>query len=128
LTRPATRGRQFPDLRASARGAFVAGIERRRRKVNERGPISRQAFADRCISAAQNRALAGLTALQQHGVQFVEIAGARERNHEVPPRIPDHALDLAFVVSLAGAAKPVVEKIVRLQLGKGLGSSAFAIR
>ena len=46
---------------------------------------------------------------------------------KVPPRITDKPLDFAFVVALAGAAEPIDEQVVRLQLAEHPRPLALAI-
>ena len=48
----------------------------------------------------------------QRGGEGVKADGARGREQEDTPGIGNRARDLAFIVSLAGATKPVFEKIV----------------
>ena len=40
------------------------------------------------------------------------------RHQEVAPRVAHHALDLPLVIALAGTSEPVLEQVVRLQLGE----------
>ena len=64
--------------------------------------------------------LAPLPALRlQMRVQLFPAACARNRNHEVTPRIADQAFDLALIVALGRAAELIGEQIVALQLGEG---------
>ena len=50
----------------------------------------------------------------QMRVQLFPTAEARNRNHEVPPRITDQAFDLALIVALGRAAELIGEQIVTL--------------
>ena len=66
-------------------------------------------------------------ALLEMRIELGEAGEGRDRHQEVAPRIADQALDLAFVVALAGPAEAVEEQVVRLQLGKGARPLALAI-
>ena len=66
-------------------------------------------------------------ALLEMRIELGEAGEGRDRHQEVAARIADQALDLAFVVALAGAAEAVEEQVVRLQLGKGTRPLALAI-
>jgi hypothetical protein len=52
------------------------------------------------------------------GVQRREALEHRYWYEEVPARIADKPFDLALVVAFARSAEPVLEQIVRLQLGE----------
>ena len=66
-------------------------------------------------------------ALLEMHIELGEAGKGRDRHQEVASHIADQALDLAFVVALAGPAEAVKEQIVRLQLGKGARPLARAI-
>ena len=66
--------------------------------------------------AAQPIALALEALFLEPGIQGRKALKARKRDQEVAPDIADQPLDLALVVALAGATKPVLEQIMRLQL------------
>src|ERR1019366_2558717 len=66
--------------------------------------------------------------LQKMRVQCLEVSEHGDRHEEVPPRIPNEPLDLALVVTLARAAKPVREQVVRLQLAEHTQSSLRRLR
>ena len=59
----------------------------------------------------------------QAGIECIEAFEGRRRHQEVSPHVPNQALYLAF----AGAAEPVLEQVVRLQLGEGAGTLASAV-
>ena len=63
----------------------------------------------------------------QVGIECIEALEGRHRHQEVAPHVPHQALYLAFVIALAGAAEPVLEQVVRLQLGEGAGALASAV-
>ena len=60
-------------------------------------------------------------------IELGEAGKGWDRHQKVTARIPNQALDFAFVVALAGPAEPVEEQVVRLQLGKGARPLALAI-
>jgi hypothetical protein len=114
-------------LAGDAARTLVASVERRRRQIQEGGPVRFHPLADRRASPAQNRALAIPAALRPHGVQRAEITRPGDRNHEVPPGVANHALDLALVIPLSLPAEAVLEKIMRLQAGEHRAELAHAI-
>ena len=63
----------------------------------------------------------------QEGVQGIKALEGRDGHEEVAPHIADQALNLAFVVALAGTPEPVLEQVVGLKLGKGAGALATPI-
>src|SRR5665811_1372212 len=66
-------------------------------------------------------------AFQQIGVQRLEALEHRDLYEEVAARIADQPFDLALVVAFARPAEPVLEKIVRLQLGEHARALPLAI-
>jgi len=86
-----------------------------------------QPLADRAVIAPQSVRKALPAPLQKMRVQCVEISKHRDQHEEVPPRISNEPLDLALVVTLAGAAKPIREEVVRLQLAEYARAQTFAI-
>ena len=56
--------------------------------------------------------------VDQLRVQRLEARRPRHRHQVVPPDPADQSLDLALVVALAGAAEPILEQVVRLQLAE----------
>src|SRR3977135_4012958 len=67
------------------------------------------------------------TAFQKMGVQRVEALEHWDWYEEVPARIADQPFDFALVVAFAGSAKPILEQVVRLQLGEHAGPLSFAV-
>ena len=63
----------------------------------------------------------------QVGIECIEAFERRHRHQEVAARVPHQALHLAFVIALAGTAEPVLEQVVRLQLGEGAGALTPAV-
>src|SRR5215207_4255404 len=68
--------------------------------------------------ATQTISHATAAALQQIGVQRLEALEYRDWYEEVPARIADQPFDFALVVAFARSAEPILEQIVRLQLGE----------
>ena len=68
-----------------------------------------------------------MAAVHQIGIQRLEVSEHRDRHKEVPTRIADKPFDFALVVALAGAAKPVLEQVVRLQFAEHPRPLALAI-
>src|SRR5476651_70110 len=52
------------------------------------------------------------------GVQRLKALKHRDWYEEVPPCIADEPFDFALVVAFARSAEPVLEQVVRLQLGE----------
>ena len=48
-------------------------------------------------------------------------------HQEVSPRITHQALDLAFVITLAGTPEPVIEQVVGLEPGEGTDALTAAV-
>ena len=63
----------------------------------------------------------------QAGIERIESLEGRHRHQEVSARVPHQALHLAFVIALAGAAEPVLEQVVGLELGEGAGALTTAV-
>ena len=66
-------------------------------------------FANRLLAAAGALGLPGAAAFFQSGVERVEGGGMRHRREEVRPGILYEGFDLAFVVALPRAAKPLLK-------------------
>src|SRR4030081_204162 len=67
------------------------------------------------------------TAFQKMGVQRVEALEHWDWYEEVPARIADQPFDFALVVAFAGSAEPILEQVVRLQLGEHARPLSFAV-
>ena len=63
----------------------------------------------------------------QVGIECIKALKGRDGHQEITPRVPHQALYLAFVIALAGAAEPVLEQVVGLQLDEGPGALAPAV-
>ncbi len=63
----------------------------------------------------------------QVGIQGIEALEGRHRHQEVAAHVPHQLLHLAFVVALPGAAEPVLEQVVGLQLGECSRALAAAV-
>src|SRR5450759_3311524 len=87
------------------------------------GPV----FADRPITAAQTVRHSTAAAFQQIGVQRFEALERRDWYEEVPSRIADEPFDFALVVAFARPAEPILEQVVRLQLGEHARALPLAI-
>ena len=61
------------------------------------------------------------------GVQRRKARERWDRHQKVPPRIADQPFDLALVVAFARSAEPVLEQVVRLQLGECPRPLALAV-
>ena len=61
--------------------------------------------------------------------RFLVFVGlfVRRPYQEVATKILHHALDLPFVIALAGTSKPVGEQVVRLKLGEHSYAPAPAV-
>src|SRR5215469_531762 len=60
-------------------------------------------------------------------IELGEAGCARDRHHEVAPRVSHQPFDLALIVALAGSSKAVGEQIVRLQLTEDSRSQPPAV-
>src|SRR5687768_12685927 len=79
------------------------------------------------VMAAQSVRKALPTPLQKMRVQCREVSEHGDRHQEVPPRVSNKPLDLALVVTLARAAKPIREQVVRLQLAEHARALTLAV-
>src|SRR6202166_4151134 len=114
VVEPVTYQRQ----RGDTRGHLLAGVVRRRQRCLQRGKIAIQPLANRPVMAAQTVSHSTAAAFQQMGVQRFEALEHRDWHEEVGSRIADHSFDFALVVAFARSAEPVLEQVVRLQLGE----------
>src|SRR5450756_864414 len=113
--------------RGDARANLLASIVRHRQRRLEGGKVALQPLADCPITATQTIAHSTAAAFQQIGVQRLEALEHRDWYEEVAARIADQPFDLALVVAFARPAEPVLEKIVRLQLGEHARALPLAI-
>ena len=60
----------------------------------------------------------------QVGIQGIKALEGRDGRQEIAPRVAHQALHLTLVIALAGAAEPVIEQVVGLELGEGPGALA----
>src|SRR3982074_687283 len=67
------------------------------------------------------------TAFQKMGVQRVEALEHWDWYEEVPARIADQPFDFALVIAFAGSAEPILEQVVRLQLGEHARPISFPL-
>src|SRR5580704_17126088 len=104
--------------RGDTRRELLAGVVRRKRQRLEGGKIALQPLPDRPMMAAQTVRHSMAAAFQQMGVQRLEALKHRDWYEEVPSRIADEPFDFALVVAFARSAEPVLEQVVRLQLGE----------
>src|SRR6185436_9742618 len=99
------------------RPAF-AGLVRHGWARLQSGEVAPQPFAD-ALGMAADAVIEPLeAALLEIRIELGEAGKGRDRHQKVAARIADQALDLAFVIAFAGAAEPITEEIMRLQLGK----------
>ena len=63
----------------------------------------------------------------QVGIERIKALEGRYGNQEVSAHVSHQSLHLAFVVALAGAAEPVLEPVVGLEIGEGAGALTPAI-
>src|SRR3954447_13504710 len=84
----------------------------------ERHQIPHQPFANRLLVTAQAITEPAATSLEQLLVQRREARRPRYRHQQVAARPADQPLNLAFVVALAGSAKPVSKHVMRLELAE----------
>src|SRR6266700_2442462 len=61
------------------------------------------------------------------GVQRLEAFEHRDGYEEVPSRIANQPFDFALVVAFARSAEPILEQVVRLQLGKHARALPLAV-
>ena len=108
------------------RPAF-AGLVRYRRSHLQGGEVAHQPLADGLGMTADPVIEPLEAALLETRIELGEAGKGWDRHQKVTARIADQALDLAFVVALAGPAEAVEEQIVRLQLGEGPRPLALAI-
>src|SRR6266700_1293723 len=85
------------------------------------------AVADRSVMAAQTVSHSTAAAFQQMGVQRRKALEHRDWYEEVPSRIADEPFDFALVVAFARPAEPVLEQVVRLQLGEHARALPLAV-
>jgi hypothetical protein len=78
--------------------------------------VPRQPRADRRLVAAQPIAKTAAAICQQLLVQRSKAGGMGQRHQVVSPDQSDQTLNLAFVVALTRATKPIGEQVMRLQL------------
>src|ERR1700724_3152746 len=104
--------------RGDTRRELLAGVVRRRRQRLEGGKIALQPLPDRPMMAAQTVRHSTAAAFQKMGVQRLEALEHRDWYEVVPSRIADEPFDFALVVAFARSAEPVLEQVVRLQLGE----------
>src|SRR5271167_164251 len=114
VVEPVTHQRQ----RGDARGNLLAGVVRRRQWRLEGGKVALQPLADRSVLAAQAVSHSTTAAFQQMRVQRLEALEHRDWHEEVPSRIADQPFDFALVAAFARSAEPILEQVVRLQLGE----------
>ena len=80
--------------------------------------VTGQSFTD-CLSVTtQPIAKAAPAVRQQLRVQRSEARRMRHRHQVIPAGEPNQTLHLAFVIALAGTAKPIRKQIVRLQFAE----------
>jgi len=97
---------------------LFAGLIRRDGKRQQRCPVTLEALADRLRVPAQPP-LPPLAALcLELNVPLLPAGHARNRHHEVPPRISDQSFHLALIVALPRTSELVGEQIVALELGE----------
>src|SRR5271167_1269845 len=77
--------------------------------------------------AAQTVSHSTAAAFQQIGVQRLEALEHRDGDEEVPSRIADKPFDFALVVAFARSAEPILEQVVRLQLGEHARALPLAV-
>src|SRR6202165_5931129 len=104
--------------RGDSHGRLLAGVVRRGRRRLEGGKVALQPLTDRLVMAAQTVCHSAAAAFQKMGVQRLEALKHRDWYEEVPSRIADEPFDFALVVAFARPAEPVLEQVVRLQLGE----------
>src|SRR5665811_1729005 len=104
--------------RGDARANLLASIVRCRQRRLEGGKVALQPLADCPITATQTITHSTAAAFQQIGVQRLEALEHRDWYEEVASRIADQPFDLALVVAFARPAKPILEQVMRLQLGE----------
>src|SRR5664279_3478138 len=113
--------------RGDARANLLTSIVRRRQRRLEGGKVALQPLADCPITATQTIAHSTAAAFQQIGVQRLEALEHRDWYEEVTSRIANQSFDFTLVVAFARPTEPVLEKIVRLQLGEHARALPLAI-
>jgi hypothetical protein len=98
--------------------AFFLG---RRGQRQRRCTVALEAVADGLLVSAQPPLAPLAATLCQLSVQLFPTAGARNRNHEVAPRVADNALRLTLIVAPGWASELIAEQLVALRLGEGSG-------
>ena len=114
--------------RADPSRALVAGIVGCRRQGQKRRPIPGHPGDDRFLVTSQFGGLAFPAACLEMGIQGREVLKAGDGYQKVPPGIAEQALDLAFIITLAGPPKSIGEEIVGLQLAEDPSALASARR
>src|SRR5450759_4840396 len=113
--------------RGDARANLLASIVRRRQRRLEGGKVALQPLADCPITATQTITHSTAAAFQQMVVQRLEALEHRDWYEEVASRIADEPFDFALVVAFARSAEPVLEQVVRLQLGEHASALPLAV-
>ncbi len=113
--------------RAGPSRALVAGVIGRRRQGQERRLVWGHPLDDRFLMAAQFGCLAFPAAGLEMGIQSLEALKTGDGNQKVPAGVADQALDLAFIVALAGPPEAIGEEIVGLQLAEDPGALAHPV-
>ncbi len=104
--------------RADPSRALVASIVSRGRQGQDGHTIPLQALPNRLTMAPQPCGQPCTASRLQVGVQRLKALDPRDGNQKVPAGVADQALDLAFVVTLAGPPEAILEEIVGLQLAE----------
>lgn len=84
---------------------FVAGVIGCCRQRHQLGPVTVEPDGDGVGVAAQYRFLSLDAAVQQSGIQGIEISRHRQGHHEVAATVANQPFHLAFVVALGRASK-----------------------
>src|ERR1019366_2302100 len=113
--------------RGDARAHLLTSIVRRRQRRLEGGKVALQPLADCPITTTQTVSVSTAAAFQQIGVQRLEALEHRDWYEEVTSRIANQSFDFTLVVAFARPTEPVLEKIVRLQLGEHARALPLAI-
>ena len=61
------------------------------------------------------------------GIECGEALEGQNGRQKVAPHVAHHTLDVSLVIALAGAAEPVIEQEVGLQLSEGTGAFTTAV-
>src|ERR1700732_1008715 len=104
--------------RGDTRRDLLAGVVRRGRQRLEGGKVTRQPLTDRPAMAAQTVRHSTAAAFEQMGAKCLEALEHRDWYEVIPSRIADEPFDFSLVVAFARPAEPVLEQVVRLQLGE----------